>query len=411
MVPILAALSMGWSRELPAGLGSGQAVLVLDSAVIVFSPNTVTAFDASNGRKRWQRSSAPFEGYDLPQRGGFKPIANGRQITLVGYRHPPSTGKVRSTLFSLDANTGRVVWETSVDGQVWKLRREAQVLVGDVTGTPGTRTRMAIFDAKTGVDLGSLSPTNEAANRTVLERVCPSLLDRIVVFEGRVARNGVFLIEPFSSSVGRSNRVVGNSLYVWSELEDFPLDLGAESGKAGLQKFAIGPMGELDLSSDRWEGRGMGRHYHMVSCTYLGPIFGEYQGKLLAVLTRKTATARSNRNLSTLVGLPTEGPFVATPLDDAKFSDLYLGGQNGNGDLVIMGQRFTGDPDEIPLLLSSGKLREQRVQPIARTGYYRWNFAGVCSTGLVYVALADLVQNGHPNRQAKQSIQMVPFQR
>jgi hypothetical protein len=205
--------------------------------------------------------------------------------------------------------------------------------------------------------------------------------------------------------------VIGDSAYVWTELEDFPLDLGPDSGKTGQQRFAIGKMGAINLDADLWGGKGIGRHYQSTSSRYLGPVFGEYQEGILAALHNKVVTNGGARFFATLVVLPKQGPFVVTAVDSPMvYSSFVRGGKTERGELALIATKGSAESREISVLMTPSGPKEQS-RPARAKGFGDWTIAGFCSAGTVFYACTELSPSAEPPFPAKQIVRVVPFTR
>ena len=160
-----------WSVSIGSG-GNRRDPLITQPAVadgMVFTVDTkgrTTAFDLSNGKKKWQVSSIPPDEKDSGTIGGGIAWASGKLYVTNGYKH----------LLCLNPATGETIWRVATPSPA---RAAPSVLDGRVYLIT-LDNRLMVFSALDGTFLWNYSSVTETTN--LLGSVSPAVDDFAVVF-------------------------------------------------------------------------------------------------------------------------------------------------------------------------------------------------------------------------------------
>jgi hypothetical protein len=115
--PVTADLNTGWTVEVPF-FGQGPCV-ERDGTLYLFDAGVLAAFDLSTGNARWRLPSVGVAGLFFDDKGMMyvnSTSASGE--TLKYSRQIDVTQKTRSVVLKLNAETGKILWQTEPQGLV-----------------------------------------------------------------------------------------------------------------------------------------------------------------------------------------------------------------------------------------------------------------------------------------------------
>ena len=143
-------LALRWMVQLDTDKIEGSPVVRDGILFITLPPAIVVALDATNGQRIW-RHEHPYE----RKGGGEGPIGQNRGVALLEDRVYVGTWDAKLT--ALDAATGKVVWETTVDPgypssyiSAAPLALRDLIVTGVGTASKDSRGFIAAYDARTG---------------------------------------------------------------------------------------------------------------------------------------------------------------------------------------------------------------------------------------------------------------------
>lgn len=376
-----------WTATFSGGSGLTPFVLTIRGLVLITCGRTITAIRERDGKKLWQ-SKAPFEVADVGDHVADDPKWVGPVLVLRWTRTSRD-----DSLFGMDPGTGRTLWSTKSPVRLGN----AQVVGKDLACEIWTKSqdqhgsytdpildRFEILDSATGKVAFRLSATDEAANRALILKHCPDMLDEPILFGDRCAVNGIYRGPQVTSLFSPESWIVGDGLYSYFSIEDY-YEFGDRSGLCGLQKRSLSRIIDGDANSeDLWQGMAMGRDLRHAPSASFGPVLGLVDGRLLTSWTTSSVVGGQLSSQSSLVTLPLDGPPSAVHVLDVEGgAGLIRGGRLSVGFVLV-----TVRASQSRLaLLRRGKLH---VQPVPEAeGSVRpadWLYYAACPDGVVYQA-------------------------
>ncbi len=201
-----------WSVDVGAGSTSRRVLttppVVADGKVFAKdAESTVSAYNAETGQKLWSVTLRPEKARDTDEFGGGLAWYGGRLFVTTGF----------AEVFSLDPDTGKSVWSSSVSAPV----RGAPLVFGDRVFTVSIDNKLHAMAAVDGSDLWTFGALQEVAG---------------FVGGNSPAGSGEFVVAPFTSG----------------ELAAFRLD----SGRPIWNESLVGPRGEARAFGNLADIRG-----------------------------------------------------------------------------------------------------------------------------------------------------------
>jgi alcohol dehydrogenase (cytochrome c) len=145
-------LALRWMVQLPDSAGKNESSPLVRNGIlfITIPPATVVALDAADGHKIWEHVH-PYERIG----GGEGPIGQNRGVAVLDDRIFVGTWDAKLT--ALDAATGKVAWETTVDPSypssyisAAPLALRDLIVTGVGTAPKDSRGFLSAYDARTG---------------------------------------------------------------------------------------------------------------------------------------------------------------------------------------------------------------------------------------------------------------------
>ncbi len=183
---------VAWTADVGAGSTSDRLLttppVVADGKVFAKDAlGTVSAYRADTGERLWSTTLKPEKARDSDEFGGGLSWYGGRLFVTTGF----------AEVFSLDAATGKQLWNSSVSAPV----RGAPLVFGDRVMTVAIDNKLQALAAVDGADLWSYSGLNEGT---------------AYVDIGSPAGSGDYVVAPFSSGE-LVNLRLNNGRVVWNE--------------------------------------------------------------------------------------------------------------------------------------------------------------------------------------------------
>lgn len=255
------------------------------------------AYDSRTGKLRWRVPNPIPRGYPAIIRK-----IGGR--ILCGF-----FGEDKSTLVALNPKNGATMWTNEMSpyaGRVHAVGEDLAVWLKGQGGTP----HLTILSGRDGKVKAELSPADESANRALLMKAAPSMVDQVVLYTGSITRNGV----PLPSPTAFDNAwIVGDHLITQYAMDDFPMDLGEMAGFSTFRSFRLADLGRPN-PPDRWKERGNGRQYHQKDCASYGTVLAASRNGLVATYHRQIVSPEKITTVTTPVHLLPDGDMVARPV-------------------------------------------------------------------------------------------------
>jgi outer membrane protein assembly factor BamB len=181
-----------WTADVGAGSTSSRILttppVVADGKVFAKdAQSTVSAFNADTGQLVWRVTLKPDKARDDDEFGGGLAYYGGRLFVTTGF----------ASVFSLDANDGKEIWNSSVSAPV----RGAPLVFGDRVFVISIDNKLAALAAVDGSDLWQFAGLTESAG---------------YVGGNSPAGSGDFVVAPFSSGELVGLRL-DNGRPVWNE--------------------------------------------------------------------------------------------------------------------------------------------------------------------------------------------------
>ena len=181
-----------WTADVGAGSTSSRIMttppVVADGKVFAKdAQSTVSAFNADTGQLVWRVTLKPDKARDDDEFGGGLAYYGGRLFVTTGF----------ASVFSLDANDGKEIWNSSVSAPV----RGAPLVFGDRVFVISIDNKLAALAAVDGSDLWQFTGLTESAG---------------YVGGNSPAGSGDFVVAPFSSGELVGLRL-DNGRPVWNE--------------------------------------------------------------------------------------------------------------------------------------------------------------------------------------------------
>lgn len=169
-----ATLTEAWRADIGSGADTGERIVVrpvvADGRIYTMDPRArVSAFDIASGRQIW-RTGLARRSEDLGEIGGGLAIGEGRLIATTAY----------GDVFSIELDTGRYHWTTTLDGPV----RGAPTIANGRIYLVASENRLKALDIVTGAEVWQHQGIIEAAE--LVGTPPPSV-------------SGPFVIAPYSS--------------------------------------------------------------------------------------------------------------------------------------------------------------------------------------------------------------------
>ena len=300
-------VARAWTREfdrdaMNSKVRHGWALIPAGRLFLVNVKGTLYAIDTATGKTRWTRSDRIGDVLI----GESKAILIDRLVVL-----PIWNGDRKTSIFALDSNSGKLVWQKSVEGWCPNIQVvKNDLIVERLQFGPSSENKpigMSIIDGLTGATRGTLSPTDVTANRQTLAKVCPSILDQFILYGYRITQNGIYLKGDVPGVFIPRSCIVGDALYTHSTVEDFPID--GFTADCGLRKLLLNDLN----GADSWQGKGMGKNYNNAACVHFGEVVGPFKGRVLTTFTKKDGSSNS-KPITSLGTLPMEGLPVFEPI-------------------------------------------------------------------------------------------------
>src|SRR5262245_56163589 len=169
------SLQVLWTADVGAGSGSSRILttppIVAEGKVFAKdAESTVTAYNADTGQRLWSVTLKPEKARDTDEFGGGLAWYGGRLFVTTGF----------ASVFALDANDGKEIWNSSVSAPI----RGAPLVFGDRVFTVSIDNKVHAMAASDGSDLWSFSGLQETAG---------------YVGGNSPAGSGDFVVAPFTS--------------------------------------------------------------------------------------------------------------------------------------------------------------------------------------------------------------------
>jgi outer membrane protein assembly factor BamB len=236
-----------WTADVGAGSTSDRLLttppVMADGKVFAKdAESTVSAYRADTGERLWSVTLTPQDERDAGEFGGGLAWYGGRLFVTTGF----------AEVFSLDANTGKEIWHSSVSAPV----RGSPLVFGDRVFAISIDNKLHVLAAVDGADLWSYSGLQEVAG---------------YAGGNSPAGSGDYVVAPFSSGELvafhlNNNRAVWNESMVGRSRETRAFgnitDIRARPVIDRGQVFAMGTAGELSsidlLTGQRTWDRNIG---------------------------------------------------------------------------------------------------------------------------------------------------------
>ena len=184
-----------WTADVGAGSSSSRILttppVVAEGKVFAKdAQSTVSAFNADTGQMIWRVTLKPEKARDDDEFGGGLAYYGGRLFVTTGF----------ASVFALDPNDGKEIWNSSVSAPV----RGAPLVFGDRVFVISIDNKLAALAAVDGSDLWQYSGLTESAG---------------YVGGNSPAGSSDFIVAPFSSGELVGLRI-DNGRPVWNEIDD-----------------------------------------------------------------------------------------------------------------------------------------------------------------------------------------------